>query len=89
MKRLYIDTKGCGQLTPNETSFYDSWFSFIKTAEEAMAVGVDYCGPAKTSHKSFCLSTLKDLIKYCLGGSYLVMKSIPRAPGERPLLAIG
>ena len=28
-------------------------------------------------------------MKDCPGGSYLVLKSTPRFPGERPLLAIG
>ena len=53
MKRLDIATKGCGQLTSNETYFSDSWFSSIKTAEEEMAAGVDYCGTVKTIHKFF------------------------------------
>ena len=30
MKRLDIDTKGCGQLTSNDTYFSDSWFSSVK-----------------------------------------------------------
>ena len=58
MKRLAISTKGCGQLTSYDTYFYDNWFSSVKTAEEAMAAGVYYCEPVKTSHKDFCLSTL-------------------------------
>ena len=33
--------------------FADIWFSGVKTAEEAMAEGVDYCRPEKTSHKGF------------------------------------
>ena len=54
-----------------------------------MAAGVDYCGPVKTIHKGFCLATLGKLIKYWPGGSYLVMKSTPIFPGERPILEIG
>ena len=54
MKRLAIDTKGCVQLTLNDTSFADSWFSVVNTADETMAAGLDYCGPVKTIHKSFC-----------------------------------
>ena len=54
-----------------------------------MAAGVDYCGPAKTSHKGFCLVTLEELIKYCPRGSYFVMKSTPIVTGEIPLMAIG
>ena len=58
IKRLAIDTKDCGQLTSYDTYFYDNWFSSVKTAEDAMAAGVYYCEPVKTSHKDFCLSTL-------------------------------
>ena len=89
MKRLAIATKECGQLTSNKTYFSNSWFSSVKTAEEMAAAGVNYCGPAKTSHKGFCLATLEKLMKYWPGGSYLVLKSTPRFTGESPLLAIG
>ena len=89
MKRIAIATKGCGQLTSNDTYFSDSWFSSVKTAEEMAAAGVDYCGPVKTSHKGFCLATLEKLMKYWPGGSYLVMKNTPIFPCGRPLLAIG
>ena len=53
MKIPLIANKGCGQLTSNDTYFADTWFSSVYTAEEAMAAEVDYCRPAKTSHKSF------------------------------------
>ena len=59
MKRLAIDTKGCVQLTSKDTFFDDSWFSSVKTSEEMAAKGVNYCGTVKTSHKGFCLATLK------------------------------
>ena len=42
MKRLAIATKGCGQLTSNDTYFADSWFSSVKTDEEMAASGVNY-----------------------------------------------
>ena len=42
MERLAIATKGCGQLTSNDTYFADSWFSYVKTAEEMAAAGVNY-----------------------------------------------
>ena len=54
-------TKGCLQLTSNETYFDDSWFSVVKTAEEAIALGVNYCGLVKMSHNGFCLDTLEKL----------------------------
>ena len=63
MKRLSISTKGCGQLTSNYTYFSDIWFSSVKMAEEAMAVGVDYCGLEKMIQQGFCLATLKFLMK--------------------------
>ena len=53
MKRIAIATKGCGQLTSNNTYFADSFFSSVKTAEDMAAAGVNYCGPVKTSHKVF------------------------------------
>ena len=89
MKRLAIATKGCVQLTSNDTYFPDIWFSSIKNAEEMADAGVDYCGLVKTIHKGFCLATLEKLMKDWPGGSYLVMKSTPIFPGEITLLAIG
>ena len=59
MKRLAIATKGCCQLTSNDTYFVDSWFSSVKTAEDMAASGVNYYRPVKTSNKVFCLATLE------------------------------
>ena len=53
------------------------------------AAGVNYCGPMKTIHKGFCLAKLEKLIKDWPGGSYLILKSTPRFPGESSLLSIG
>ena len=89
MNRLAIATKGCGQITSNDTYFPNIWFISVKTSEESMAAGVNYRGPVKKIHKGFCLSTLEKLMKDCPEGSYLVMKSTPRVPGEIPLLYIG
>ena len=47
MKRLAIVTKGCGQLTSNNTYFADRWFSSVKTDEEMAPAGVNYCGLVK------------------------------------------
>ena len=57
MKRVAMVNKGCVNMTLYDTSFSDSWFSHVKTAEDEMATEVDYCGPVKTSHKVFCLAT--------------------------------
>ena len=43
----------------------------------------------EASHKDFFLATLEKLMKYCSGGSYLVMNSTPRVTGDIPLMAIG
>ena len=72
MKRLAIDTKVCDQLTSNDTYFTNRWFSSVKTAEEVMAAGVEYCGTAKTIHKGFCLATLEKLIKIVREGHILL-----------------
>ena len=88
-ERLLIVTKGCGQLTSNDTYFSDSWFGSVKTADEVMTEGVDYYLPVKTIYKGFCLATLENLVKDCPGGSYLVIKSDTRVPGSIPLLVIG
>ena len=58
MKRLMVAKKGCSHMPSNDTYFSDIWFSGVKTADDAMADGVDYCGPEKTIHKGFCLATL-------------------------------
>ena len=89
MKRLIMTKKGCGQLASNDTKFSDIWFSGLKTAEEAMDVGVDFCWPLKTSHKDFCLATLEKLMRNFPAGSYLVMKSTTRVPGSRSIMVTG
>ena len=58
-------------------------------SEEAMAEGVNYFGPVKTIHKSFCLDTLEMLMKYWPVWSYLVLNSTPIVPVDRPLMEIG
>ena len=89
MRRLSMDTKGCVQLTSNDTYFSDIWFSDVKTAEDAMAVGVDCCGLVKTSHKGFCIATLAIFMKYWPVGSYLVMKRTPRVLGGDHFWTLG
>ena len=50
MKILIMGTKGCGQLSSNDIYFAGSWFSGVKTAEEAIAELLNYYRPLKTSH---------------------------------------
>ena len=51
--------KGRGRLSSNDTLFDDRWLNGLKTEEEANSEVIDYCGPAKTSHKLFCPAKLK------------------------------
>ena len=88
MERLMMATKRCCRLTSNWTYFADSWFSGVKVSDEAMDMGVDYWVPVKMSHKGFWQTTLEKLTKEWPVGSYIVMKSNPRVPGDRPLMAI-
>ena len=41
------------QLTSNDTYFSDNWPSGVKTAEEEIAEGENYCGTVNTIHKFF------------------------------------
>ena len=84
-----MDTKGCGQLTSNVTYFASIWFSEMKMAEDTMADGLYYCGPAKTSHNGFCMDTLENLMKEWPGVYHLVLKSTTIVPVDRKLMAIG
>ena len=88
MKRASIATKRCDQLKSNDTYFAYIWLSYLKTANEVMATGVNYCVTVKTIHKDFCPYTLENVMKYSPGGSYLTMKSTPIVPGGRTLIAI-
>ena len=89
MKIIMKATKGCGQLSSNDTFFSDIWFSGVKKAEKAMDEGVDHFGHVKTTHKIFCLAKLEKLMKECPGGYHIVMKITPRVPGDGSLMAIG
>ena len=63
-----MDTKGCGQLTSRYTYFSDIYFSGVETAEGGIAEILYYCRLVKTSHNSFCMSTLEKLMKDWPGG---------------------
>ena len=53
INRIMKATKGCSQMSQNNTFFDDIWFSEVKTAEDKNADVVDYFRLAKTSHKGF------------------------------------
>ena len=53
-----------------------------------MEVGAKLIGMVKTNNKGFCKETIEKLTKDWPGGSYLVLKSNPMVPRDRPLIAI-
>ena len=55
-----------------------------------MTQGVDYCGPARRATRFLSrYIELEIFMKYWPGGSYLVMKIIPRDTGGRTPMDIG
>ena len=54
-----------------------------------MEVGAELIGMVKTNNKGFCKETIEKLTKDWPGGSYLVLRSKPMVPRDRPLIAIG
>ena len=60
----------------------------MKTAKEDIAKELYSFGPVNTTHKGFCLAKLEKLMKERPWGSYIVMKSTTRAPGDKPLMYI-
>ena len=75
-------------MTLNDNYFADIWPSRVKIAEEVSNWVLDYYRLAKMSHKIFFFDMLEKLMKEWLRGSHLVIKSTPRVPGDRPLIAI-
>ena len=68
---------------------FESCFLSKKASEVAASIGVDLIGMVKTNTKGFCKATIEGLTKDWPGGSYMVLRSKPMVPAERPLLAIG
>ena len=92
-KRMMEATKGIGHKSieggTRDCFLFDSWFASKKAAEAAMETGAELIGMVKTNTKGFCKETIEKLTKYWPGGSYLVLRSKPMVPGDRPLIAIG
>ena len=78
-----------GQLSSNDTLFSCSWFIWIRTVGGNNAFVLYYCVPVKTSHNIIWIYTVEGLIKYFIESYYLVMKSTPKVPWDRPLIDIG
>ena len=68
---------------------FDRWFASKKVPETAMEVGAELIGMMKKNTKGFCKETIEKLTKDWPGGSYLVLRSKPMVPGDRPLIAAG
>ena len=67
----------------------DSWLFSKKSSEAAAYIGVDFIGTVKTNTRGFFKAAIDGLRKDRPDGSYIVLRSKPMVPGERPLLAIG
>ena len=67
---------------------FDSWFASNKAAEYAMEVDAKLIGMVNTNTKGFCKRTIEKLTKDWPGGSYLVLRSKPIVPRDRPLIVI-
>ena len=53
-----------------------------------MEMGAELIGMVKKNTKGFCKDTIEKLTKDWPGGSYLVLRSKPMVPGDRPLIDI-
>ena len=74
---------------PGDTLLGDSWFSSVKAAISCAKQGVHYIGVVKTSHSSFPLSYLHDMMKDMPGGLWMVLRSNPAHTEGFPLVAAG
>ena len=85
--------KGIGQNSieggTNDCLIFDSWFASKKAAESAMVIGAELIVMVKKNTKGFCKETIEKLTKDFPGGSYLMLRSKPMVPGNRPRIAIG
>ena len=77
------------EVSTRDCFLFDSWLSPNKSEETATYIGVDLIDMVKTNTKGFCKATIEGLTKDWPGGSYIVLRSKPMGPGERPLIAIG
>ena len=93
IKRLMVDMKGLGQraLKWSTRDFFllESWFSSKKAADAYASIGVNLISMVEKNTKGFCKAKIEGSTKDWPGGSYIVLRSKPMVPGERPLLAIG
>ena len=54
-----------------------------------MEVVAELIDMVKTNTKVFCKDTIENLTKNWPVGSYIVFRSNPMVPGDRPLISIG
>ena len=91
-KGLMEGTKGLGQSSlkgPTRDFFlFDSWLLSKKPEGTAVSIGVYLIGIVKNNTKGFCKATIEGLTKDWPGGSYIVLRSKPIVPGERPIIDI-
>ena len=68
---------------------FESWYASKRLAEAAIYVGADKTVMVKTIKRGLCKDTIKNLEKYCPGGSYLVFNIKSTVPRDRPIISIG
>ena len=92
-KRIMEAKNGIGQKSitggTKDCFLFDSWFGSKGAAESLMEFGAESVFMVNTNTKAFCKENIEKLTKDWPGGSYLVLKSNPMLPGDRPLIAIG
>ena len=67
---------------------FDSWFTSKKAAEAAMEMGADLIGMVNTNTKGFYKEKIYKLTKDWPGSLYLMLRSKPMVPRDRPLIYI-
>ena len=85
-------TSGIGQKDikggTKDCFLFDIWLVSKKAEESEMEIDAELIGMVKTNTKGFCKDAIEKLTKDWPGGSYLVFRSKPMVPGDRPLIAI-
>ena len=85
-------TKGIGQKYikggTKDCFLLDICIASKKVADATMEVGAKLIGMVKIDTKGFCKDTIDMLKNDWPGGSYLVLRSKPMVPSERPLISI-
>ena len=85
-------TKGIGQKSikggTKDCFLFDSWLASKNSEEAVMEVGAKLIGMVKTNTQVFYKETIEKITKDWPVGSYLLSRSKPMIPGDRPIIYI-